>query len=285
MNWLQTVLKWRLIRGLQIWNRASIRAQGGIIALIPIAAVIVSFLFAIYGNNQRGWIQYDIQRRFKLVRQYNDLLLLMVDAETGERGYFLTKRVEFLEPYQKAVSDIPQTISALRSTINEELGEKQREERLESLAKIEDLISRQLTSFKVAQTFAEQNKNMDELYAHLQNGKILMDEIRANLNQMETRDGELLSDRIEDINSIRRRDYILLFIALCVGLLARLVSFYLFDRGIVRRVNRLRKNVEELNAGEKIKNPPPKKDDAVGLLEQEIVKIAGQKDLLNNSDK
>lgn len=285
MSWLKTILKWRLIRALQIWNRASLRSQGGIIVLIPIAAVVVSFIFAIYGNNQRGWIEYDIQRRFKLVRQYNNLLSLMVDAETGERGFLLTRRSEYLEPYQKAVNDIPQTIASLRATINEELGEKPREQRLEDLDKIENLINQQLASLKTSQDFVEENKSSQKLAAHLQNGKDLMDEIRGDLTQMENHDGELLSERIQDINNIRRRDYIFVFVALCVGLLARLVSFYLFDRGIVRRINRLKENVVLLNRNETIKVQPPKKDDAIGLLEQEIVKIAEQKDLLNNSDK
>lgn len=284
MSW-QSILKWRWIRALQIWNHTSIRAQGGIIALIPVAAVIVSFVFALYGNNKRAWIEYDIQRRFKLVRQYNDLQSLMIDAETGERGYLLTKKSAYLEPYQKAVTDIPPAIENLRSTINEEPGDKPREERLTNLAKVEELINRQLASLKVSQDFAGQNKNSDELSAHLENGKVLMDAIRDNLNEMELRDGELLSERIQDINDIRKRDYIFVFIALCVGLLARLFSFYLFDRGIVRRVNRMRENVELINAGETIKYPPTKKADAVGLLEQEIVKIAEHKDLSNNLKK
>lgn len=284
MGW-QTVLKWRWIRALQFWNHTSIRAQGGIIALIPIAAVVVSFLFAIYGNSQRAAIEYDIQRRFKLVRQYNDLQSLVIDAETGERGYLLTKKPEYLEPYQKAVSNIPQTIETLRNTINEEPGEQPRAGRLASLAKIEDFINQQLASLKASQDFVTQNKNSNELSAHLENGKTLMDAIRTNLNQMEERDGELLSERVQDINSIRRRDYIFVFIALLIGLLTRIVSFYLFDRGIVRRVNRLRENAELINAGEKIKFPPTKKNDAVGLLEEEIVKIAEKKNLSNNLDK
>lgn len=285
MSWLKTVLKWRLIRALQVWNHAPIRAQGGILALIPIVAVIVSFIFAIYGNNQRGWIQYDIQRRFKLVRQYNDLLSLMIDAETGERGYLLTKRAEYLEPYQKAVGEIPNALAALRKTINEEIGEKPRVQRLESLDKVESLINEQLASLKDSQDFVKENKSAQELATHLQKGKGLMDGIRANLLQMENHDGELLRERIEETNTIRRRDYILVFVALCVGLLSRLVSFYLFDRGIVRRVDRLTETVAALNKGEIVKVPPPKKEDAIGLLEQEIVKIAEQKNLLNETTK
>ena len=285
MKGLKTILKWRWIRALQIWNRTSIRAQGGILALIPIVAVIVSFIFAIYGNNQRGWIEYDIQRRFKLVRQYNSLLNLMINAETGERGFLLTKRLEFLEPYNEAVRNIPSQIENLRRTILEEPGEKPRLERLNSLAAIKDLIDKQLVSLKKSQEYRINDERREALFEHLQNGKGLMDQIRENLDQMQSRDAELLSEKISEINSIRKRDYILVFVTLFIGLLARLLSFYLFDRGIVRRVNRLKENVSLLIEDKKMKYPLPKKDDAIGLLEQEIVKIAEQKNLLNNSNK
>lgn len=284
MSW-QTVLKWRWIRALQIWNYVPIRAQGGVITLLPIAALVVSFIFAIYGNSRRTALGEDIQRRFKLVRQYNDLQSLMINAETGERGYLLTKKTEYLEPYQKAITDIPPTIESLRQTINDELGDKPRTERLESLAQVESLINQQLDSLKVSQSFAGQNKNADELSAQLENGKVLMDKIRGALDEMQERDGELLNERVNDINYIRRRDYIFVFLALCAGIIARLVSFYLFDRGIVRRIDRMRENVELIGAGEKIKFQPTKKNDAVGLLEEEIAKIAEKRNLSNNSDK
>ena len=279
MNWLKTLLKWRWIRALMIWNHVPIRAQGGILALIPLVALVISFIFAVYGNNQRGWTEYDIQRRFKLVRQYNDLMMLMINAETGERGFLLTKRREFLAPYDEAVKQIPEKIASLEQTLTEEPGEKQRLERLENLALIRSLIERQLDSLKTTQEYRLNGDRAEALYEHLQNGKSLMDEIRLKLGEMEKRDGELLGERVEEINWIRKRDYLLLFVVLLLGVLMRLISFYLFDRGIVRRVDRLRENVESLNKGEKIKVVPPKKDDAIGLLEQEIAKIAERHNL------
>ncbi|MEP6901178.1 MAG: CHASE3 domain-containing protein [Actinomycetota bacterium] len=285
MKWLKTILKWRWIRFLMIWNRASIRAQGGILALIPIIAVIVSFIFALYGNQNRAWIESDIQRKFKMVRQFNDLMSLMVDAETGERGFLLTKRAEYLEPYQKAVEQIPPTIASLRETIELEPGEKPRIARLEGLQKIEGLINQQLTSLKDSQNFIEEGKKRQALYEHLQKGKGLMDSIRAEIGTMQNKEEELLSERIEEINYIRYRDYLFVFIALCIGLLMRLISFYLFDRGIVRRINRLTENVSAISKGKEFQHPLPKKDDAIGLLEQEIVKIGEKNNLDIKSEK
>ena len=279
MSWLKTLLKWRWIRLLMIWNHASIRAQGGILALIPIIAVIVSFIFAIYGNRNRASIEYDIQRKFKLVRQMNDLMSLMVDAETGERGFLLTKRAEYLEPYQKAVEQIPPAIANLRETIKLEPGEKPRLERLNSLQRIEDLINQQLTSLKDSQEFAAEGKTREALYEHLKRGKNSMDAIRSEIGTMQNKEQELLSERIEETNFIRYRDYIFVFIALFIGLLMRIISFYLFDRGIVRRLNRLTENVRAISRNEEFSHPLPKKDDAIGLLEQEIVKIGEKNNL------
>lgn len=284
MKGLKTIFKWRWIRFLMIWNHASIRAQGGILALIPVIAVIVSFVIAFYGNRNREWIESDIQRKFKMVRQLNDLMTLMVDAETGERGFVLTKRAEYLEPYKQAVGQIPPTISNLRETIELEPGEKPRLERIAALDKIEGLINQQLAHLNKSQEFTQVEKSKDELYQHLRIGKGMMDSIRTEIGSMQNKEEELLAERLEEINSIRYRDYLFVFIALFVGLLMRLISFYLFDRGIVRRINRLTEDVRAITKGEPFLHPLPKKDDAIGLLEQEIVKI-GEKNYLDAKSK
>jgi CHASE3 domain sensor protein len=271
------VRSWRRI--LRFWHSRPVRAQGGILSIIPIIAVLVSFFVAIYGNRSRAWIESDIQRKFQMVRQYNDLLTLMVDAETGERGFLITRRPEYLEPYQKAVVEIPNTLVSLRQTIEAEPGENPRNERLAALNQLDSLIAGQLASLKDSQEFTRQNKSGDELYAHLQGGKDLMDSIRSGIGTMQNKEEQLLSERISEINYIRYRDYIFLFGALLVGLLTRIVSFYLFDRGIVQRVNRLTENTRKILDDQPLLIVPQKKEDAIGLLEQEIVKIAERKNL------
>ncbi len=276
MGKLRTILKWRSLRALQIWNHLPIRAQGGITVFIPIIAVLVSFGFAIYGNLNRAARQEAIQRKFTAVRQYGDLLTLMIDAETGERGFMLTGRTEFLEPYGKAVEEIPKTIAQLKETIEAEPGAKPRLERIEGLARIQELINRQLVQLKESQNFTPTEKSQDELYRHLQNGKSLMDEIRARIDAMQNTEETLLTERIEEINSIRNRDYIVIFVVLLVGVLVRVVSFYLFDRGIVRRVNRLTEYIDGIIKGEPTNFIHSKKTDAVGALEEKIVELTDQ---------
>lgn len=276
MGKLGTILKWRWIRALAIWKRLPIRAQGGITVFIPIVAVLVSFCFAIYGNLSRTARQEDIQRKFQAVRQYGDLLTLMVDAETGERGYILTQRDEYLEPYRTAVDEIPKTIAQLKETVEAEPGEKPRLERIEGLSKIQELVNRQLANLKKSQTFTTNGKSRDELNLQLQNGKSTMDKIRVAINTMQNREETLLSERIEEINSIRNRDYIFIFIALLVGVVVRIVSFYLFDRGIVGRIQKLTEHTDLIIKGESPDFNIKEKSDAVGMLEKNIVEITDQ---------
>jgi signal transduction histidine kinase len=103
-----------------------------------------------------------------------------------------------------------------------------------------------------------------------------MDEIRVSIGAMQNTEEMLLTERIEEINSIRNRDYLVIFIVLLVGVLVRVVSFYLFDRGIVRRVSRLTEYVDGIIKCEPTNFIHSKKTDAVGALEAKIVELADQ---------
>ena len=121
-----------------------------------------------------------------------------------------------------------------------------------------------------------------ELFDRLQRSKRLMDELRASLKQIQTSEDHSISQSLDQINSVRRRDYIFVIAALLIGLLARLISFYLFDRGIVRRLERLAENARCLQRGEEFKFPFSNKKDAVGCLEAEIENLS---QILGKNDK
>ena len=69
-----------------------------------------------------------------------------------------------------------------------------------------------------------------KLYHHLAHGKRTMDEIRANLNTMQTEEEQLLTKRVQEINAIRQRDYLAIILALFIGLATRLIARYLFNK-------------------------------------------------------
>lgn len=216
----------------RLWRRIPLHAQEKILAVFPLLAITLSAFLALFGNHQRAHIQADIQRHFQMVRDLNEVVTLMVNAETGMRGYLLTRRDEFLQPHATASQKLPSAMSDLRALVEAEPGDDPRLKKLRLLNQIQLLIDRQMADLIWQQQRVTAPNTFDtEVYSHLAYGKRTMDEIRGALNAMQNEEDRLLSQRIEEINAIRKRDYFAIFIALFIGLGTRLIARHLFGKG------------------------------------------------------
>ena len=167
----------------------------------------------------------------------------MVNAETGMRGYLLTRRNEFLAPYATASQKIPSAMSDLRALAEAEPSYASRLNKLLLLNQIQLLIDRQMADLTWQQQYVTASNTFriftrgmtfdTEVYNHLAYGKRTMDEIRANLNAMQSEEQQLLTARVQEINAIRQRDYLAIILALFIGLGTRLIARYLFNKGKV----------------------------------------------------
>jgi CHASE3 domain sensor protein len=227
----------------RLWRCIPLRVQGKILIILPLLAITIAAVFALFGNHQRANIQDDIQRRFQMIRGLNEAVILMVNAETGMRGYLLTNRDEFLQPYITASQKLPSAMSNLRALAEAESSYAPRLDELRLLRKIQLLIDRQMADLTwqrqyvtASSTFSFFNRGMTfdkKIYYHLANGKRTMDEIRANLNAIQSEEERLLTERVQKINAIRQRDYLVIILALFIGLGTRLIARYLFNKGKV----------------------------------------------------
>lgn len=262
---------------MRLWRRVPLRLQGKILVILPLLAVTISAILAIFGNYQRAQIEAAIQRHFRTVSGFNEVLTLMVNAETGMRGYLLTKREEFLQPYATALQNLPPAMSQLRALAESEPGSEPQLNKLRLLSQLQKLIDQQMTDLSWQQQYVTApHLSDDEIYNHLAFGKRLMDEIRANLSATQAEEERLLTERVQEINAIRRRDYLAIFLTLFVGLGTRLIAWYLFNSGVIRRIERVVENTRSLRYGESLRFPPSGKRDALGSLEQEIVLMEKQ---------
>jgi CHASE3 domain sensor protein len=215
----------------RLWRRMPLRVQGRILVILPLLAITISAVLALFGNHQRANIQADIQRHFQMVRGLNEVVTSMVNAETGMRGYLLTKRDEFLQPFATASQKLPSAMSDLRALAEAEPSYNPRLNKLRLLKQIQLLIDRQMADLTWQQQYVIAPNTFDtEVYNHLAYGKRTMDEIRANLNAMQSEEEQLLTERVQEINAIRQRDYLAIILALFIGLGTRLIARYLFSK-------------------------------------------------------
>ena len=99
-------------RGRGMLKQRSIRAllPLGFGFVVLIASAVVTFWLSTKQQAAVGWVRHTLE----VENQINRIHILVTDAESGQRGYLLTGRSAYLEPYQKATARIPIELEALR---------------------------------------------------------------------------------------------------------------------------------------------------------------------------
>lgn len=257
--------------GIGAWRRLPLRVQGVVSVGLPMLAVAVSAGFALFGNSERAATEAAAERHLRMVSALDDVLALVVNAETGMRGYLLTQRGEFLEPYETATRDLPGALDEIRVVAESEPAERPREEKLRRVEGIRALVAEQMADLELQRAYVPRRRSeTDDLHEHLFKGKALMDRIRAELGAVESHEDSLLAARFAEIEAVRRRDYWVILVTLGLAVVTRVVSWYLFRTGVTRRVEQLVENARAMRRGEPLPHPPTDRVDALGDLEREL---------------
>ena len=161
-------------------------------------ALIITALVAVMIVAVNEWsFQRSVKSRAVLTQntatreQINNLLQRLTDAETGQRGYFLTGRLEYLEPYDAAAKDIDASLVFLKAQYQAEPSQRQ------IVAKIAQLSLDMLADLGILLRLREQKARDVALETMLLNrGRVTMDAIRANAKQLHDNEiGDLMRER------------------------------------------------------------------------------------------
>src|SRR5436305_1636083 len=75
-------------------------------------------------SGRAGWNVYRVRQNdravansYAVLEALDRLLLTMQDAETGQRGYLLTGRQDYLQPYRDAVRHVHDRLAAVRALL------------------------------------------------------------------------------------------------------------------------------------------------------------------------
>lgn len=260
---------------IDLWQRLPIRVRGNIVILIPLIAIIASTTLAFIGNSERSRTETAMQRHLMMSSDLSDILTLMVNAETGMRGYLLTQRKEFIKPFDIASKKLPKTMNHLLSLAESEPGIEQRIRKQSLFRELNSLSNQLMSELITLKKYASaDDKSKNILYNHLLTGKKLMDNIRKKLASIQREEEKLLTERIEDINKIRKRDYIAIFVTLIIAVITRIVLWNIFNNGLIKRIKQVLDNVRSLKNGNGVLHQPSGKDDELGNLENEILSLS-----------
>jgi methyl-accepting chemotaxis protein len=136
-----------------------------------------------------------VQHTSLVENEIRQLEKLMLDAETGQRGFIFTGDEQFLEPYNQAIDQIDDTFTTLDNLIDDNPEQQAR------LAQINTLIDQKIA--ELSQTIDLKRTNQNEALMALVlsgHGKQIMDEARSILQTMLEVEETLMEQRKKSAN-------------------------------------------------------------------------------------
>ena len=209
-----------------VWTDRPIRQRGTVIVAIPVICLFAS-LIAIAGlRNRVTQLRRQLDSNQEILQETNRLLTTVVDAETGIRGYGLTKRREFLAPYSQAKKTLPALLTKLQVLTQKNQLQSQR------FAEIKKSTEQQINFLHLTLNKLDNSETKvqsPEIIQAFSEGKLKMDRLRQKIDAFADT-GEAYDNLVQP----QRREWTELtnfvqFTALCVGFLGAAASWYLFD--------------------------------------------------------
>lgn len=114
------------------------------------------------------------------------MLTLLVNAETGTRGYLLTRRDAFLEPYLAARKELPEPVATLRQLIQDNPSQ------LARLTRVEALIAATTQALDELRQNVAANRSQTGV-GQMDGAKASMDALRRELAAMQEEEQRLLA--------------------------------------------------------------------------------------------
>ena len=153
--------------------------------VVPLVlGIVVSIAIALYA--ELGYRRLEVANRqmaVALEMQANllEMLSLIVNAETGERGYLLTGNEEYLEPYNTAVPKIDNAFHRLREMLVDNGTVAQRD----ILGRVNALVGKKISELEAAiALYKNDGAQVAQALMDTGIGKRTMDEIRAAIDDM-----------------------------------------------------------------------------------------------------
>lgn len=218
----------------------------GTIYILLIASIIMTVISA--GITYRNTIEKRQATRavihtYKTIQSSTQLMLLLKDAETSERGYIITGDSTFLEPYREAEADLEAEIDSLSRLIRDEPRTSLHERKILGVVQ-----RRRIELITVLNVYKNAGKESAVKRVRQKVGKAHMDTLRLLVRNLAQRERLLLARRNLALEQNTAMEDTVRFSAFAIIGLTSLVALLALRRK-QKRNNRLLESLNNLNAG------------------------------------
>lgn len=164
----------------------------------------------------------------KVITKLGNVMSVLKDGETGQRGYLLTGQVEFLEPYNGASQKANQLMDEVKEMTLDNPTQQQ------AIEQLRDISTKRLVQLQ--RLIDDKKAGLAPSLEDLRSGKVQMDESRKLVQQMQDREQLLLNGRTGTVSKLASYTSILILLASLISILVTIVSFLRVNSDFDKRV-------------------------------------------------
>ena len=252
------------------WTIGTKIGGGFALALLALVAIgIISY------RSTNGLIQTAamVDHTHQVLQNLELILSTMKDGETGQRGYIITAKDSYLEPYTNAQEQIRQQIQHVRELTSDN------SVRGPQLATLEDLVARKFQEMQsIIDIRNDPLKGFEpaRLEVMTDKGKNLMDEIRKLVLTMENDENVLLKQRTDESTLSTEQTHTTIIWGTVVAFAFLFVTGFSITNNISKPINEMATAAEKIAVGDLSDSIAPyDRGDEVGDLSRTFAKMNG----------
>lgn len=237
--------------------RARLTLLLSVLFICIIANAFISFKMERHAEEKLAWVihTHDV---IILTEHY---LSAMQDAETGQRGYLLTKNLSYLAPYHTGLLESKESFDKLKFLTRDNAIQQNR------LVKIRQLMKLKLNELKQTIELQQTNQSIKALGIVKENiGKEYMDEIRRIIRAFISDEKILLEKRKGDYRAYRSQLTSIILFEIFLFIFMAIMTYFFITRNLFKPLYRLIDNTHKMEEGEKIDIGDIVTNDEIGYL-------------------
>ena len=219
-------------RLLSAFTNLPLRAKGLVVVSIPVVSLLIVLAAMVFAQREGHQAERLVEHTLEVRQNLQLALTLLIDAETGTRGYLLTDRHEWLKPYENALHWFPAVVADIEKLISDNPVQIAR------LRHMEQIAGKRLEHVVVLQG-VRGRESIAELQGALAVSRSSMEQVRELFTDMQRDEENLLAVRTANMQRVRRWLYALIGALVVAGLAGGLVAAWLFGTQVAHRLDRL----------------------------------------------
>jgi PAS domain S-box-containing protein len=232
-----------------LWAKLPARRRGTVVIAIPAACIAVTLAAWIWSRDSIFLAQQRTDRTAAVILESNNLLVELLNAETGVRGYVISQDDRFLIPYTQAAQNVPMELEKLNGLIDDNTPQDDRLQTIAQLAQQRVAVLDQIV--RLSQQQATASAISPAVLPEILQGKQVMDQTRTAISELQAAERQRLSDENLSKQAVQNLTNLLLWSSVAVSVVGTWAALYLFknlDQELKDRERLLRESRSMLQA-------------------------------------